>query len=134
MSRIGCVLAALVLALSPATLALDAPKLPGLDSYRLYCAGCHGYDGRGTAAAEGIDLTRLGAKYGRPLATPAMLDRLGARPPRHARWDGNTRICGEAFLRNLNPSPGSALLRRATVMEALRYLDAIQVGGRPPAS
>jgi hypothetical protein len=134
MREIGCVLAALVLALSSGTLAGEAPRLPGSDSYRLYCAGCHGYDGRGTPAAEGIDLTRLGEKYGQPLATPAMIDRLGARPPLHARWEDDTLICGEPFLRNLTPNLASGLLRRGTVMEALHYLDAIQVDNPPPAS
>lgn len=129
MREFGIILAIIALAASTAAAEHEPSRAlsPGGASYQSYCSGCHGQDARGTAAAPGIDLTRLASKYGQPLAGPRMLDHIGGRRPLRADWMRGTQVCGQGFLANLPPGLAAQLVRRGTAMEILRYLDGIQV-------
>ncbi|MBW2244776.1 MAG: hypothetical protein JRH01_22575 [Deltaproteobacteria bacterium] len=128
MHEIGIVFAALVFVVSVAATAEESGPAasPGAASYQRHCSGCHGHDGRRMAAIPGLDLTRLAAKYGRPLAGPELLDHLGGRRPLRADWTRDTQVCGQGFMGDLAPGLVAQLMRRGTAMEILRYLDTIQ--------
>jgi len=129
MREIWTVLAAIVFAVSAAAAGEEAGPAasPGAASYQRHCFGCHGDDGRRMAAIPGLDLTRLAAKYGRPLAGQKLLDHLGGRRPLRADWTRDTQVCGQGFMGDLTPGLVAQLMRRGTAMEILRYLDEIQV-------
>lgn len=87
-------------------------------SFDLYCAGCHA---RGAGAVEAPDLVRLGHKYGNPLPTSTLLERV--MPPETRPRRGPT--CGDHVVLAEDGQFLTAA-RRGTVLEILYFLDRVQ--------
>ena len=122
-------LAAALAGAAPAPAAEDA-------SYQLYCASCHGPQGRGDGprAAElsrpPADLTRLHERHGFPLPKTAFLRRLGAAHPGFDPWLEEPGFCARGLM-ELDAPRLRRSMRRGTALAILQYLDTIQ--DRDPA-
>lgn|SRR5574338_454040 len=95
-------------------------------SYELYCASCHGPEGRGAESSlrpmeNAPPLSRLGEKYGMPLprARLASFILLDTRT-------GGGHLCGDHLLPSVPGLQSSGLLERVIVSEALSYLESVQ--------
>lgn len=106
------------------------PSMSGRDTYRYYCASCHGRDARGNgpvAAAlktRPADLTKLAANNGGRFP----LDRVKAfvtqgRPNLPAHGSSDMPVWGPIF-QSLDPSDPIA---RARIDNVVAYLNSIQV-------
>lgn len=107
----------------------------GADSYRIYCAACHGGVGPGGREFPGDapDLTRLAERHGEPLATTRLLERIGRRNPAAAFFERDMSVCGTLLLRDLEPTAGLRAGRRGTALAILQYLERVQRAPRAPA-
>lgn len=115
-----------------AALAAPAPVAATEDaSYQLYCASCHGPEGRGDGprAAElprpPADLTRLHERYGFPLPKTELLSRLGAAHPGFDPWIEEPAFCARGLM-ELDAPRMRRSMRRGTALAILQYLDALQ--------
>jgi len=103
----------------------DEPT-PGAESFTTYCSQCHPVAGRGGSLhVEAPDLALLSLEYGTPLPTVELLDVIlpEAVPV-------GTPYCGKFVLPDYRGHRFAELARRGTVLEILRFLDAMQVSER----
>ncbi len=100
-------------------------------SYQLYCASCHGPEGRGDGpraselARPPADLARLHERYGFPLPKTEFLRRLGAAHPGLDPWMEEPGFCARDLM-ELDAPRMRRSMRRGTALAILQYLDTLQ--------
>ena len=82
---------------------------------------------------EAPDLTRLHQRYGAPIATTRLLERIGRRSPAAATFESDMSVCGTLLLRDLEPTAGLRAGRRGTALAILQYLERVQRAVEPEA-
>jgi hypothetical protein len=88
--------------------------------FELYCAGCHALGAGG--GREGVpDLSALATKYGTPLPRARLVEFVVSD---HRM--GGPSICGERVFGKLPGTPFKQLVERATVRDALAFVEAVQ--------
>lgn len=128
-------LVAWVAAADPPERAIDESHR-GYVYFREYCAACHGVfaDGLGPVSmalrTPPADLTRLAARYGRPLPKPALIERIDGRNMVGAHGRMDMPVWGTRLHDTIPPNPSRETARRQTILLIVEYLDAIQA---PPA-
>jgi len=113
--------------------AVPTPSGPGEVLFAAYCAGCHGADGRGGAAAASAlrrsppDLTTLWKRYGTPLDREALAGYIDGR------WLGDVHgrrempIWGRELFAEAPPAtPGLESTRARLVAVLVDHLQSIQ--------
>lgn len=138
-SRAGCSRLARVLVLAVAIVAASAAEAvraesanPGRDAFLQYCASCHGptANGKGPMAAElrqaPADLTRLGERFGSPLQTQRLLDRIDGRRMARAHGSRDMPVWGRKLASNAPRTQGTEAQTRGTLLIIVDYLASIQ--------
>lgn len=100
--------------------------IAGAESFATYCGHCHPVAGRGGALhVEPPDLALLSLEYGTPLPTVELLEVIlpEAVPV-------GTPYCGKFVLPDYRRHRFAEVARRGTVLEILRFLDAVQTRER----
>ncbi len=108
------------------------PDHGGYETYRQYCASCHGLyaDGNGPLAPvlreRPTDLTRLAARYGRPLPKPMLLEFIDGRRLVRAHGPPDMPVWGKQLLLGMPAGPSKAAGQRGIELVILDYLESIQ--------
>jgi len=90
------------------------------ESFELYCAGCHALGAGG--GRQGVpDLAGLATKYGNPLPRARLIEFITSD-----HRVGGPSICGERVFGKLPATPFKSLVERATVRDALAFVEAAQ--------
>lgn len=109
------------------------PEHGGYQTYRQYCASCHGIyaDGRGPLAPvlkeRPADLTRLAQRYGTPLPKPMLTEFIDGRRYVRAHGPGDMPVWGDRLLLGMPESAGKSVGQRGRILVILDYLESIQV-------
>lgn len=130
----GVLCAAAVLVWSAAAQAQAAPEAvdPGREAFQQYCASCHGAkaDGKGPLAKElrtaPTDLTRLTERFGSPLHTQRMLERIDGRRMARAHGSRDMPVWGQKLARNVPRGPGTEAHTRGTLLIIIDWIESIQ--------
>jgi len=105
---------------------------PGQDAFLQYCASCHGpnADGKGPLAAElrrpPADLTRLTERFGTPLRTRQVLDRVDGRDMARAHGSSDMPVWGRKLASNAPRTQGTEAQTRGTLLIIIDWLATIQ--------
>ena len=105
----------------------------GQEQYQLYCASCHGIDGRGggpEARKRGLeppDLTRLHQRYGSPLPRDRIAAFIDGREEVKAHGPREMPVWGERFFEG-DPGPprGVETAKRRTLDLLIDHLQSLQ--------
>lgn len=130
----GCVAALLAVGLASgaATAQQDEMPNPGRDAYLQYCASCHGVDGEGSGpmAAElrtaPPDLTRLGERFGSPLNTQRLIERIDGRRMTRAHGSSDMPVWGRKLGARTPRTQGTEAQTRGTLLIIIDWLQSIQ--------
>lgn len=108
------------------------PPGPGQQAFLQYCASCHGPlgDGQGPLAEElraaPADLTRLRERFGSPLQTQRLLERIDGRRMARAHGSRDMPVWGQKLARNVSRGPGTEAQTRGTLLIIIDWLESIQ--------
>lgn len=127
-------LGAALLAVAAAAHAQSAPEAPnpGRDAFLQYCASCHGAqgDGKGPMAGElrqsPSDLRHLTKRFGSPLHTQRLLERIDGRRMARAHGSRDMPVWGEKLTRNIPRGAGTEAQTRGTLLIIIDWLESIQ--------
>jgi mono/diheme cytochrome c family protein len=106
---------------------------PGADSYRQYCASCHGADGAGDGpVADSLkekpaDLRKLGEHFGTPLHVAHLIDVIDGRDMPRAHGTSDMPVWGKSLIQEVPPSAGKEAFKRGTIAVIIGYLESIQL-------
>ena len=109
-----------------------APVDPGREAFVQYCAACHGADaqGGGPLASElrtaPPDLTRLAERYGSPLQTQRLLERIDGRDMARAHGSREMPVWGRKLARNVPRTQSTEAHTRGTLLIIIDWLQSIQ--------
>lgn len=118
----------------PGRFAVDESH-PGYPAYRQYCASCHGVfaDGQGPVnpvlEVPATDLTRLAARYGRPLPKPMLTEFVDGSRPVIAHGSREMPVWGHRLFEGVPPNPAKQAGQRGTIQLILDYLESLQRDG-----
>jgi mono/diheme cytochrome c family protein len=111
----------------------EAPN-PGREAFLQYCASCHGArgDGKGPMAGElrqsPADLRHLTGRFGSPLQTQRLLERIDGRRMARAHGSRDMPVWGEKLTRNIPHGAGTEAQTRGTLLIIIDWLESIQEG------
>jgi len=109
-----------------------APVNPGQDAFLQYCASCHGPDADGNGPMAGelrarpADLTRLSERFGSPLRTRQLLDRIDGRDMARAHGNRDMPVWGRKLASNAPRTQGTETQTRGTLLIIIEWLATIQ--------
>jgi mono/diheme cytochrome c family protein len=109
-----------------------APASPGRDAYLQYCASCHGPNAEGDGPMAGelrarpADLTRLTERFGSPLRTRQLLDRIDGRDMARAHGSAEMPVWGRKLASNAPRTQGTETQTRGTLLIIIEWLATIQ--------
>jgi mono/diheme cytochrome c family protein len=109
-----------------------APASPGRDAYLQYCASCHGPGAEGDGPMAGelrarpADLTRLQARFGSPLRTRQLLDRIDGRDMARAHGSNEMPVWGRKLARDVPRTQSTEAQTRGTLLIIIDWLATIQ--------
>ena len=103
----------------------------GQQLYEQYCGSCHGENahGRGPVAnaldPPPADLTRLRAKFGKPL-DGRLVDFIDGRKMPRAHGTSDMPVWGERLFTDMKPGVGQEMARRGIIWAIVGYLETLQ--------
>jgi len=105
---------------------------PGQDAFLQYCASCHGPNGEGNGPmaeelrSKPADLTRLSERFGSPLRTRQVLDRVDGRNMARAHGSNQMPVWGRKLASNAPRTQGTEAQTRGTLLIIIDWLATIQ--------
>lgn len=127
-------LGALVVGAAGAAHAQSAPEAPnpGREAFLQYCASCHGGHGDGNGPMAGelrqapTDLRHLTKRFGSPLHTQRLLERIDGRRMARAHGSRDMPVWGQQLARNIPRGAGTEAQTRGTLLIIIDWLESIQ--------
>lgn len=117
---------------TPEAPAAAAATSPGRDAFVQFCASCHGDGAQGNGPMAGElrtappDLTRLGARFGTPLNTQRLLERIDGRNMARAHGSTDMPVWGRKLGARTPRTQGTEAHTRGTLLIIIDYLGTIQ--------
>jgi len=105
---------------------------PGREAFLQYCSSCHGPEARGNGPMAGelrsapSDLTLLEARFGSPLNTQRMLERIDGRNMARAHGSTDMPVWGRRLGARTPRTQGTEAHTRGTLLIIIDYLGTIQ--------
>jgi len=105
---------------------------PGREAFLQYCASCHGPtgNGKGPMADElrkaPVDLRKLSARFGSPLQTQRVLERIDGRRMARAHGSREMPVWGRKLASNAPRTQGTEAQTRGTLLIIIDWLNTIQ--------
>lgn len=109
-----------------------AAEPSGHELFLEYCASCHGSDakGGGPMASElkqaPADLTRLGERFGSPLAKAKLVAVIDGRDMVRSHGSSAMPVWGKRLLRDVPPGAGTEVHKRGSIQAIVDWLDTVQ--------
>jgi mono/diheme cytochrome c family protein len=127
---VGCIVATSVVVAAAGARAQTEQAFEGKQKYDVYCASCHGAEGKGDGALSSslkkrpADLTQLARKNNGQFPTETVVKFIDGRTRNDAHLKSDMPIWGDAFSKSQEtPTPDDV---KARITALVKYLETIQ--------